>query len=105
MLLLQAGYSVNGFQDTMLAPVLKKNDMWHIPAEGFKNQTSPSTNIQYNKNNQWVPYFHNEDGDVYLIDSDLDKQLLDNTISSNLWSRKIKTKSSDSICTTAKQWP
>ena len=46
-----AGYSLSGFQDTMLAPVLQKNGTWHIPAKGFRSQNSPSTNIHYNSKN------------------------------------------------------
>ena len=74
ILLQQAGYSVNGFQDTMLAPVLKKNGTWQTPAEGFKSQISPSTNIYYNSKNHWVTSFQFEGGDVYLLDSDLGKK-------------------------------
>ena len=46
-LMLQAGYSLNGFQDTLLAPLLKKNGAWHIPTDGSKSQRSPSTTIHY----------------------------------------------------------
>ena len=47
-LMIEAGYSLSGFWDTMLAPVLQKNGTWHIPAKDFRCQNSPSTNIYYN---------------------------------------------------------
>ena len=71
--MLYAGYSLSGFQDTMLAPVPKKDGIWHIPADGFKSQRSPSTNIHYNSQKQWVTSFQFEDGEIYLLDSDLTK--------------------------------
>ena len=37
-LMIKDEYSLHGFQDTLLAPVKKKNGTWHIPASGFKNQ-------------------------------------------------------------------
>ena len=73
-LMQQAGYSINGFQDILLAPVLKKNGMWHIPAEGFNSQRSPSTNIHYNSQKHWVTTIQYENGDIYLLDSDLGKK-------------------------------
>ena len=36
-LMLDAGYSVNGFQDSLLAPVFQKG-RWHIPANGFSSK-------------------------------------------------------------------
>ena len=74
-LMLHAGYSLSGFQDTMLAPVLKKDGAWHIPADGFKSQRSPSTNIHYNSQKHWVTSFQSEDGEFYLLDSDLMKDI------------------------------
>ena len=74
-LMQQAGYSVQGFQDTLLAPVLKKNGMWHIPTEGFNSQRSPSTNIHYNSQKHWVTTIQYENGDIYLLDSDLGKNM------------------------------
>ena len=43
--MLDAGYSVSGFQDTVLAPALQKNGTWHIPANQF--QQSETTICQY----------------------------------------------------------
>ena len=74
-LMLHAGYSLSGFQGTMLAPVLKKDGMWHIPADGFKSQRSPSTNIHYNSQKHWVTSFQFEDGEIYLLDGDLTKDI------------------------------
>ena len=71
----QADYSVNGFQGTLLAPVLKKNGMWHIPAEGFNSQRSPSTNIHYNSQKHWATTIQYKNGDIYLLNSDLGKNM------------------------------
>ena len=67
ILLQQAGYSVK------VCSCVKKE--WHMAytAEGFKSQISPSKNIHYNSKNHWVTSFQFEDGDVYLLDSDLGK--------------------------------
>ena len=74
-LMIEADYSLSGFQDTMLAPVLKKNGTWHIPAKGFRSQNSPSTNIHYNSKNHWVASFQFESGEIYLLDSALGKNM------------------------------
>ena len=73
-LMTKDGYSLNGFQDTLLAPI-KKNGTWHIPANGFKNQKPSSANIHYNGQKQWVTSFQFEDGDVFLLDSDAEKKI------------------------------
>ena len=59
----------------MLVPVLQKNGTWHIPAKGFRNQNSPSTNICYNSKNHWVASFQFESGEIYLLDSALGKNM------------------------------
>ena len=53
-LIQQAGYSLNGFKDTLLTPLLKKNGVWHIPADGFKSLRSPVTNHHYNSQKHLV---------------------------------------------------
>ena len=73
-LMLDIGYSVNGFQDSLLAPVFQKG-RWHIPANGFSSKKSPSVNIHYNSQKHWVTSFQHEDGDIYLLDSDLGKNI------------------------------
>ena len=74
-LMIKDEYSLHGFQDTLLAPVKKKNGTWHIPASGFKNQKQPSANIHYNGQKHRVTSFQFEDGDIFLLDSDLGKKI------------------------------
>ena len=61
--------------DSIIGPVLKKNGMWYIPTKGFNSQRSPSTNIHYNSQKHWVTTFQYENGDIYLLDSDLGKKM------------------------------
>ena len=49
-LMIETRYSVHGFQETTLAPVLKKDGTWHIPSNGFESKNSPSVNLHYNGN-------------------------------------------------------
>ena len=72
-LMLKESYSLNGFQETNLAPVLLKNGTWITSDNGFRNQSAPSTNVHYNGNKYWVASFQYEDGDIYLLDIDLRK--------------------------------
>ena len=72
--MLDAGFDVSGFQETTLAPVLNKDAMWHIPDNGFESKKSPSVNIYYNSEKDWVTSFHYENGDIYLLDSNLGRQ-------------------------------
>ena len=74
-LMVEAGYSLSGFQDTMVAQVLEKKGTWHIPAKGFRSQNSPPTNIHYNSKNHWVASFQFESGEIYLLDSALGKNM------------------------------
>ena len=69
--MVNADYSVSGYQDTMLAPILQKNGTWHIPASGSNSQKPPSANIPYNSQKHWVTSFQYENGDIYLLDSSL----------------------------------
>ena len=73
-LMTKSGYSLHGFQETLLAPI-KKNGTWHIPANGFKNQKPPSVNIHYNGQKHWATSFQFEDGDVFLLDNDVGKRI------------------------------
>ena len=75
MLILDARYNVNGFQDTMLAPILQKNGKWHIPGDGFTSQKSPSANIHYNSQQHWIIFFQFENGDISLLDSSLSQKM------------------------------
>ena len=68
-LMVDAGFSINGLQDTLLAPTLQKSGKWQIPANGFNSQKPPSVNIHYNSQKHWVTSFQYENGDIYLIDS------------------------------------
>ena len=74
-LMLNANYTFNGFQDTMLAPILQKNGRWHIPGDGFTCQKPPPANIHYNSQQHWVTYFQFENGDIYLLDSSLGQKM------------------------------
>ena len=74
-LMLDAKYTVNGFQDTMLAPILQKNGRWHIAGDGFTCQKPPSANIHYNSQQHWVTSFQFENGDIYLLDSSLGQKM------------------------------
>ena len=49
--------------------------MWYIPTKGFNSQRSPSTNIHYNSQKHWVTTIQYENGDIYLLDSDLGKNM------------------------------
>ena len=73
--MLNAKYTVSGFQDTMLAPILQKNGRWHIPGDGFTCQKPPSANIHYNSQQHLVISFQFENGDIYLLDSSLDQKM------------------------------
>ena len=70
-LMLEASFAVNGFQETTLAPVLRKDGTWHIPENGFEAKQAPSVNIHYNSEKHWVTSFQFENGDIYLLDSNL----------------------------------
>ena len=76
-LMIEARYSVHGFQETTLAPVLKKDGTWHIPSNGFESKNSPSVNLHYNGNKHWVTSFEFENGDIYLLDSYLGTNMKD----------------------------
>ena len=45
------------------------------PTEGFNSQKSPSTNIHYNSQKHWVTTFQYENGNIYLLKSDLGKNI------------------------------
>ena len=74
MLILDARYNVNGFQDTMLAPILQKNGQWHIPVDGLISQKAPSANIHYNCQQHRLTSFQFENGDIYLLDRSLSQK-------------------------------
>ena len=74
-LILDAGYSLNGFQDTILAPVLQKDQTWFIPDNGLQSQAPPSVNVHYNSQKHWVTSFQFENGDICLLDSSLGRKI------------------------------
>ena len=51
-----------------------KDGMWCIPNNGFEFKKSPCVNIHYNSEMHWVTSFQYENGDVYLLDSNLEGQ-------------------------------
>ena len=71
-MMITANFSVNGFQETVLMPILQKDNSWFSPSNGFQPRESPSVNIHHNSNNHWVCSFQFENDDcVYLLDSSL----------------------------------
>ena len=75
-LMLSTNFSVNGFQDTLLAPTLKTDGAtWNLTGNGFKSQKSPSVYIHHTGQNHWCVSFQYETDDhVYVIDSNLGKK-------------------------------
>ena len=49
--------SINGLQDTLLAPVRDKNGKWIIPENSFNKVLSPSVQIHYTGYSHWVMTF------------------------------------------------
>ena len=71
-LLLSTNFSVNGFQDTLLAPTLKADGTWNLTNNCFKNQKSPSVNIHDTGQDHWCASFQYETDDgVYVLESNL----------------------------------
>ena len=71
-MIITANFSVNGFQETVLVPILQKDNSWFSPSNWFQPRESPSLNIHHNSNNHWVCSFQFETDDcVYLLDSSI----------------------------------
>ena len=85
----------------MLEPILQKDNVWHIPNNGFQSTTSPAVNIHHTGQRHWVMSFQYEsDEDVYLLESDIGIKssklfdwLIKNPIGPNLWQWEEANKS------------
>ena len=53
---------------------MQKDQTWFIPDNGLQSQAPPSVNINYNSQKHWVTSFQFENGDIYLLDSGLQRK-------------------------------
>ena len=68
--LIKSDLSINGMQDTLLAPHYDESKQEWVKINNFKKQEPPSCQIHYNGSNHWVASYQREkNGPVYLIDS------------------------------------
>ena len=68
-LILDSGFSLNGFQETKLTPIFQKNGTWQFPINGLKSQKPPFANIHYNSQKHWVTSLQYENCEIYLLES------------------------------------
>ena len=45
--MLDSEFSVSGFQEPTLGPILQNKGSWLIPEDGFESRTSPRVNIHH----------------------------------------------------------
>ena len=45
--MLDSDFSVSGFQETPLVPILQNKGSWLIPEDGFESRTTPTVNIYH----------------------------------------------------------
>ena len=73
-LMLSTNFSVNGFQDTLLAPTLNAEGTWNLTSNVFKGQKALSINIHHTGQDWCVSFQYETDDSVYVLDSNLDKK-------------------------------
>ena len=73
-LMLSTNFSVNGFQDTLLAPTLNAEGTWNLTSNVFKGQKSLSINIHHTGQDWCVSFQYETDDSVYVLDSNLGKK-------------------------------
>ena len=59
---------INGFQDTLLAPLYDaKRSQWQFSANKFESRTPPTTQLHYNGHHHWVASFQLKKGDPIIV--------------------------------------